>query len=95
MKPARHDHTHSSAPVGPVSLEGREQAKLDQIAAEYVASEQAVLRAQTAVAEARQAVEQQKGRMQGALEAILDRRDLDPATHRWDFDGQTVTIRAV
>ena len=44
---------------------------------------------------AQQSVEQQKGRMQGALEAILDRRDLDPATHRWDYDGKTVTLRAV
>jgi hypothetical protein len=60
---------------------------------EYIGSQQRAAQAQQALTEAQQAVEQQKGRMQGALEAILDRRDLDPATHRWDYDGKTVTLR--
>lgn len=80
---------------GHVTLENKEQAKLDLIANEYIAAQQRAAQAQQALTEAQQAVEQQKGRMQGALEAILDRHDLDPATHRWDFDGKTVTLRAV
>lgn len=80
---------------GHVSLELKEQTKLDAIAAEYIGSQQRLQQAQQALGEAQQAVEQQKGRIQGALEAILDRRDLDPATHRWDYDGKTVTLRAV
>jgi hypothetical protein len=62
---------------------------------EYIAVQQQAAQIEQALREARQAVEQQKGRMQGALEAILDRRDLDAANHSWDFDGKTVTLRAV
>jgi hypothetical protein len=73
---------------GHVSLEPKEQAKLDAIAAEYIATQQRLTLTQEF-----QNVEAQRNRLQGVIEAALGRRDLDPAIHRWDYDGKTVTLR--
>jgi hypothetical protein len=78
--------------MDPVPLEKKEQAKLDTIAAEFVAAQQTKAQLQEQLVEASEICEQQRGRMQGALETVLDRYDLDPATYRWDYNGNGVVI---
>lgn len=68
-----------------VALDAKEQVKLDEIV-------QSSLNAQANLQKATQDVEQQGGRLVGALEAILDRKGLNPVEHSWVWDGQHVTI---
>lgn len=82
-----------SSSNGRVALEPKEQLKLNTLAARYVSAQQQLAQLQQAEKEAELTLREQNGRLLDRIESVLESRNLDPATHRWDFDGKTVTLR--